>query len=254
MLAACVELPRRRVDSLPERGYPACDESSPPASGAVAERTLRAGPVMTEQSVIETFSFGPRACHFVYTGHEEWAMGASDLEIVFDAQLRPLRAYKRSTAPGPQAPAARTDIRVFELRGPHVELTRRRPLAALERLVYRATTPAVVIATGRGALTPWIQRAHLSVGGRLRESALDIREDVEVIRDVTLRREDDRDDPLLGHVRVYTIYGREPIYTDDDDVVIGDMMGLVLGNLVERPRDPAVLTDGPPSPQHPFGE
>jgi hypothetical protein len=252
MVVACVEMPRHAVDSLPDRGYPNCNDGASDVAHESVERVLRAGPVMTEQSVVETFSFASRACHYVYTGREDWALGATELEIVFDADRRPLRAYKRSTAPGPQPPAARTDVRVFDLRGPHVELTRRRPLGQIERLVYRAPTPSVIIATGRGALTPWIQRAHLAVGGRTRESALDIREDIEIIRDVTLHREEDRDDARLGHVRVYTIYGREPVFTDDHDLVIGDMMGLVLADMVDRPRDPPVVTDGPANPQHPF--
>jgi hypothetical protein len=31
------------------------------------------------------------------------------------------------------------------------------------------------------------------------------------------------------------------------------MMGLVPASMVDRPRDPPVVTDGPPDPQHPFG-
>ncbi len=252
-LASCVEMPRERVRSLADRGYPTCAEGAAAAQVDPVERELRAGPGTTEQSVVETFSLAAAGCHVVYTGHEEWAMGALDLDIVFDADRRPLRAYRRSTAPGPQSPDARTDVRVFDLRGPHVELTRRAPLGEIEWLVYRAPSPGVIIATGRGALTPWIQRSHLAVGGRVRESALDIRESIEIIRDVTLHREDDRDDSRIGHVRVYTIYGREPVYTDDHDVVIGDMMGLVPSNLVDRPRDPPVVTDGRPTPRTPFG-
>ncbi|MFO0680621.1 MAG: hypothetical protein U0234_01155 [Sandaracinus sp.] len=253
LVLGCIEMPRERVASLPDRGYPACEEGAAPATQASVSRELRAGPVMTEQSVVESFSLEARGCHVVYTGHEEWAMGSTDLEIVYDATRRPLRVYMRSTAPGPQAPAARTDVRVYDFRGAHVELTRRAPLAEIERLQYRAPTPGVVIATGRGALTPWIQRAHLAVGEQVREPVLDIRERVEIIRDVTLRREEDRDDSRIGHVRVYTIYGREPVYTDDADVVIGDMMGLVPAALVTRERDPVVPTDGPPSPRAPFG-
>jgi hypothetical protein len=252
MASACIEMPRERVETLADRGYPTCPGDATLAQVEPVQRELRAGPVMTEQSVVETFSLTADHCLVVYTGHEEWAMGATDLEIVYDADRRPLRAYRRATAPGPHAPSARTDVRVFDLRGPHVELMRRAPLGEIERLVYRAASPGVIIATGRGALTPWIQRSHLSVGGRVRESALDIRERIEIVRDVTLRREEDRDDSRIGHVRVYTIYGREPIYTDDHDVIIGDMMGLVPASLVDRPRDPPVLTDGPPTPREPF--
>jgi hypothetical protein len=253
LATACIQMPRERVETLADRGYPTCAEGAPPAQVDPVDRELRAGPVMTEQSVVETFSLRAAGCHVVYTGHEEWAMGATDLEIVYDADRRPLRAYRRATAPGPHEPAARTDVRVFDLRGPHVELVRRAPLAEIERLVFRAASPGVIIATGRGALTPWIQRSHLGVGERVRESALDIRERIEIVRDVTLRREADREDGRIGHVRVYTIYGREPIYTDDQDVIIGDMMGLLPSSLVDRPRDPIVLTDGPPNPRDPFG-
>lgn len=252
ILISCVEMPRHAVETLADRGYPTCPEGAAPANVDPIRRALRAGPNMTEQSVLEAFSLAARDCLVVYTGLEEWAMGQTDLEIVFDADRRPIRAYRRATAPGPQSPAARTDVRVFDFRGPHIELLRRSPLGSIENLVYRAATPLVIIATGRGALTPWIQRSHLAVGERVRESALDIRERVEIVRDVTLRREDDRDDALIGHVRVYTIYGREPIYTDDHDVIIGDMMGLLPASLVDRPRDPPVITEGPPTPQDPF--
>lgn len=253
LLSACVEMPRDAVASLPDRGYPSCPAGAANVVADSVERSLRAGPVMTEQTVVESFSFGPRGCHLVYTGREDWAMGAEDLEIVYDAERRPIRAYIRQTAPGPQPARERTDVRVFDFRGEHVELTRRPLGGDLERLRYRAPTPGVILATGRGALTAWIQRAHLDVGGRLREPVLDVRERVEVVRDVTLRREPDRDDALIGHVRVYTVYGREPVYTDEHDVVIGDMMGLVPASLVTRPRDPPVATDGPPSPRDPFG-
>jgi hypothetical protein len=252
-LLACVEMPRQRVDALPDRGYPSCAPDAPTAAPIQVEGALRAGPVMREQSVVESFSIHDRGCHVVYTGHEEWSMGATDLEIVLDAERRPQRIYRRFTAPGGQEPARRTQVSVFDLRGEHVELTRRSPTGELERLLYRAPTPGVVIATGRGVLSLWLQRAHLAVGGRVREPALDIRESVEVVRDVTLARLEDRDDARLGRVRVYTIYGREPVYADENDVVVGDMMGLVPAAMVSAPLAPPTPTDGPPRPEDPFG-
>jgi hypothetical protein len=248
-LVACIQLPRERVASLADRGYPTCTDADSAAPPTALSRTLRAGPGMREPSAFETFELRSRGCHLVFTGHEEWAMGASDVEVVFDASLRPLRAYKRSTAPGPQDVAARTDTRIYDLRGEHVELRRRTPVGEIERFVYRAPSPAAIIGPGRGLLTAWFRRAHLEVGGRLRESVLDIRESVEVVRDVTLLRLEDRDDAQLGRrVRVYTIYGREPIYADEDDLVIGDMMGLLPAELVHTPMPTPMATDGPPSP------
>lgn len=95
----------------------------------------------------------------------------------------------------------------------------------------------------------WIRRAHLPVGGRLRETVLDIRESMEVVRDVTLLRLEDREDASLGRtVRVYSIYGREPFYADEDDVVIGDMAGLVPAERVRDPLPAASVTLGDPDP------
>jgi hypothetical protein len=252
-LASCIQLPRERVATLEDRGYPTCPEGSAAADAVSLSRTLRAGPGMREPSAYETFELRSRDCHVVFTGHEEWAMGASDLEVVFDASLRPLRAYKRSTAPGPQPVATRTDTRIYDLRGEHVELRRRGPLGEIERFVYRAPSPGAIIGPGRGVLSAWLRRAHLAVGGRLREPVLDIRESVEIVRDVTLLRLEDRDDEHLGRrVRVYTIYGREPIYADDDDFVIGDMMGLLPAELVHTPPPVPMTTDGPPRPSAPL--
>lgn len=248
-LACSIQLPRERVTTLPARDYLSCAEGEPAADPVLLARTLRAGAGMREPSAFETFELRSRACHIVFTGHEEWAMGASDVEVVFDASLQPVRAYKRSTAPGPQPIATRTDTRIYDFRGEHVEMMRRAPLGEIERFLYRAPTPHAIIGPGRGLLTAWFRRAHLSVGGRLRESVLDIREPIEVVRDVTLLRLADRDDERLGRrVRVYTIYGREPIYADDDDLVIGDMMGLLPAEMVHTPMPTPMGTDGPPSP------
>jgi hypothetical protein len=97
----------------------------------------------------------------------------------------------------------------------------------------------------------WLRRARLGVGGRSREAALDIRESMEVVRDVSLLRLADRVVPALGRsVRVYTIYGREPFFADDDDVVVGDLMGLVPAALVDSPVPPPVGEPSPPDPVH----
>jgi len=51
-------------------------------------------------------------------------------------------------------------------------------------------------------------------------------------------------------VRVYTIYGREPIYADEQDTVVGDMMGLVPARLSTVLPPIPLESDGPPDPAH----
>jgi hypothetical protein len=179
-------------------------------------------------------------------------MSTTDLDVVYDAQTQlPLRVWKRIAMPGPEAP--RIETRRFELRGDHVALAQRTLTGALEHWRLRGPVPTVVIGPGRGLLTMWLRRVRLPVGGRVRETALDARESMEVVRDVTLRRLEDRDDPILGRrVRIYTIYGREPIYADDDDIVIGDMMGLVPSELIGTPIPPPPIDPGPADPRAPL--
>ena len=64
-----------------------------------------------------------------------------------------------------------------------------------------------------------------------------------LIRDVTLQRVEARDVEGLGRVRVYTVYGREPVFTDENDVVVGDLMGLRLASAV-----PGEIPDPMPDP------
>jgi hypothetical protein len=42
-------------------------------------------------------------------------------------------------------------------------------------------------------------------------------------------------------VRVYTFYGQETVFTDDEDVVLGDLAG-------ERPSDSLTIPEPPPVP------
>lgn len=249
-LAACVAVPREQVDQLPDAPYPECPEPVGEVR-ELARRELRAGPVMRESTVVESFSLVERGCHVVFTGSLDWNMGATDVEIVYDRELRPIRAWKRGTAPGPLSARERTDIRSYDFRGERLAMRRRAPTDELELWRFRLAPPAVVIGPGRGLLSVWLRRAHLEVGGRVREPVADIREPIEIIRDVTLTRHEDRDDPLLGHVRVYTIYGREPIFADEDDIVVGDLAGMVRSAIVRTPLPPPVPREGPADPRTP---
>lgn len=249
---ACVAPPRERVESLPDSPYPTCEDSEGAGSDReLARGELRAGPVMRESTVVETFSLEERGCHVVFTGTLDWNMGATDVEVVYDRELRPLRAWKRGTAPGPLTPRERTDIRSYDFRGERLVMRRRLPVESLELELwrFRLAPPAVIIGPGRGLISVWLRRAHLEVGGRVREAAVDIREPIEIIRDVTLTRHEDRDDPAIGHVRVYTIYGREPIFANDDDVVVGDLAGMQPSRFVHTPMPPPVPREGPANPR-----
>jgi hypothetical protein len=246
--AGCISPPRERVEQLPETPYPSCPD------GEAAERPLfagelRAGPAMREQSAVEHFRAVELGCHVVFTGSLDWDLGATDLEIVYDRDLRPLRAWKRSTSPGPLEASRRTDVRAYDFGGDRLVMRRRGPADELELWRFRWAPPSVIIGPGRGLLSVWLRRAHLAVGGRVREPAVDIREASEVVRDVTLQRYEDRDEPGIGRVRVYTIYGREPIFADENDVVVGDMMGMRPSATVAGPLPPAVPRDGPPDPR-----
>lgn len=206
--------------------------------------------MMRDDSITERFEVAARGCHVVFFMRQEWALGATDIEVVYDRALNPLRVWRRATAPGPMPVARRTDIRRYDLRGERVEMLDREQDGEISRFLIGRGIPRVVLGAGRGLVTMWLRRARLEVGGRVREPVLDIRQTPERIRDVTLMRLEDRDDALLGRVRVYTIYGREPIYADDHDTVVGDMMGLVPARLATVPPPPPLASDGPPDPAH----
>ncbi|MDQ3034747.1 MAG: hypothetical protein M3Y87_20215 [Myxococcota bacterium] len=250
-LIGCIRPPRERASEGVDHGYPSCGQGALPEGERIATGFLRAGPVMSSPSVVERFEVRRRDCLEVFSGRQDWALSSIDLEVVYDAEtLLPLRVWKRIGSPGLRGGAPRVDVRRFELRDTdRVALTQRRVDGELEHWRIRGPIPRVIIGPGRGVLTMWIRRARLPVGGRLRETALDVRESMELIRDVTLLRLEDRDDPTIGRrVRVYSIYGREPFYADENDVVIGDMMGMLPGELVRDPMPtPSVVLD-PPDP------
>jgi hypothetical protein len=250
-LAGCPRLPRERVETIAERPYPICAEGDPPAVVDAVVRDLRAGPVMRDDTVVEHYEYAARECHVVFSMRQEWAMGSTDMEVLFDRDLNPLRVWRRATAPGPQPVALRTEFRRYDLRGERVEMLQRTGDGSETRFLVGTGIPHVVLGAGRGIVTAWLRRSHLEVGGRVREPVLDIRETPERVRDVTLMRLEDRDDPVLGLVRVYTIYGREPIFADDTDAVVGDLMGLLPAERVSTPRPPPLTSDGPPNPHVP---
>ncbi|MFO0624236.1 MAG: hypothetical protein U0325_01350 [Polyangiales bacterium] len=237
------------VDRATELPYPTCDGGAPTDVTRV-ERAMRAAPDALEPDVSERFTLAERGCLRVLASRQDWHMNVSEVEVVYDARGIPLRAWKRMTIPGDPRGARGADIRRYELRTPEVVITRRAPGGARTFELLRGERPTVVIAPGRGVLTAWIQRAHLAPGERVREVALDMRELLERIRPVTLRRESDMDHPGIGRrVRVYTVYGRETVFTDDDDVVIGDLGGMRPAERVPGPAPSPLPTPEPPDPE-----
>lgn len=248
--AGC-EPPRREVRSLPDLGYPTCDGSPLPEGEVVASVVLRSGPTMREQEVVERFEIRERGCATVVRVSQEWPLGTADLDVVFDRDLSPLRIWKRTTMPNANGQVGHVDVSVFELRTDPVGLVHRGPARDLERFELRGPRPRAVIGPGRGLLTMLFRRAHLEEGGRVREHVIDVREPIAVIREVTLQRLADRDVEGLGRVRVYTIYGREPVFTDENDVVVGDLFGLRDARTVEGAIPDPMPDPGPIEPTSP---
>jgi hypothetical protein len=225
-LASCsdCEGTRREVGALPDLPYPSCDGELPEGE-LVAADTLRAGPNMRAEDVVERFEIRRRDCLTVVRVSQEWSLGTADLDVVYDEELLPLRVWLRTTIPDAHSQVGHLTVARFELRTPSVGMTRRGP-DGTERVELIGPRPRAIIGPGRGLLSMWLRRARLPENGRVREPVLDVREPVAVIRDVTLQRLEDQEVEGVGRVRVYTIYGREPIFANDDDVVIGDMQGM----------------------------
>jgi hypothetical protein len=201
----------------------------------LADVVLRSGSTMREQRVVERYEIRRRGCAIVARVEQEWPLGTAQLDVVFDANGLPLRVLRRTTMPDRSGPLGHVDTRVLELRTEPVGVVHRASSGAVERYQLLGAQPRAVIGPGRGLLTVWLQRARLAVGGRLREWVLDVREPVPLLREVTLQRRADQQVEGLGSVRVYTIFGREPVFADEHDVVIGDMFGLRRADAVEGP-------------------
>ena len=213
------------------------------------ERTLRSGPDMLRRDVVEHFETRSAGAHQLALVRQESPSGTADVHVVYDAHGLPIRVWRRFTTPSSDDPVGRVDLRVYALGGDEVRLARLNPDGSREGAGIPGPRPRVVIGPGRGLLSVWIQRAHLEVGGRLRESALDVTEPLAVLRDVTLIRHEGREVEGLGLVRVYTIYGREPVFTDEDDVIVGDLLGLREASTVAGPLPDPMPDPGPFDPR-----
>ena len=229
--AGCGRRQHFAVERVDELAYPGCaDGSDRGAPEVLAEERFRSGPTDTRGVLLERTRVERRGCLRVVTLRQVTGMQIADVEAVYDENLLPLRLWRRYAVPQPGKGAASTDLKRFDFRTPELSVKHRDEHAKIDFEVLRGKGGAPVralIGPGRGLLTIWLWRAKLEVGQKLRERVLDFR-GIEVLRDVTLMRHEDRDDAALGRrVRVYTIYGREPFFADENDVVLGDLAGLL---------------------------
>jgi hypothetical protein len=250
-----------QVEVAPELAYPSCtDAGAPDAEKVVASGQLRSGPFSQEKDVVERFTIGETSCGSVFRARQEWHLEGDDVVVVYDESLTPIWAWKRATIPGSSKPDGNADIRRYELRAGDVFIKKRTPegVVATEKLLPggRMKAPAgarvgAVIGPGRGIASMWIRRAKLAVGDKSRELVLDFRSSVETLEMATLERNEDRFEPSLGKtLRVYTFFGRETVFTDEHDVVVGDLAGMRPSASLPGPEPAPLPTFGEPDPVH----
>jgi hypothetical protein len=249
LTGGCKRFQRKHIPvaQVEELGYPTCAGKAPPAGELIASEHLRSGPVHPDKQVDERYAIKRRGCLFAVEVRQEWPLGTSDVEVLYDQNLLPLRIWKRMTLPGIERAGERADIRRYELRSDPVTIKMRSMAGQIGFEQLLGGKPKVVIGPGRGLLGMWIKRAKLKVGEKVRELAIDVR-GLEKIELVTLLREADMQHPELGAVRAYTFYGRETVFVDAQDMVVGDLMGLRADRVLHTPPPPALPRYGVPDP------
>jgi hypothetical protein len=264
-LAATLLLGCRRkhvpVESEPELGYPTCGDAGAPDVGAtLAHGKLRAGPIAADRNVTETFDLRRTACGYTFTSRQEWPLAIADVEVHYDAAYAPIWAWKRLTIAASQRPDGNADIRRYELRTGDVFIKRRDASGeiTLQKLLPGGRMQApegghvgAVVPPGRGGITPWLKRARLPVGGKTQDLVLNFRDMVEALEVGTLERQQDMVQEDMGRtVRVYTFFGKETVFADENDVVIGDLAGMRPAESVSPPEPPSLPMFGGPDPVH----
>jgi hypothetical protein len=122
-------------------------------------------------------------------------------------------------------------------------MTERRGDEVVHREI-RGEPPIAVVGPGRALLTAWIRASGLEPGEATRGPVLDMRELFENIDTVALRRDPNRfEESLDREVQVWTVYGRESVFTDADGFPLGDLAGL-------RPTDTLDSPEPDPVPMH----
>jgi len=249
------------VDSVPELGFPACSDAGVDEAGTVVgQGHLRAGPTAADQNVAERFELRRTSCGYAFHSRQEWPLAISDIEVRFDASLTPLWAWKRLTIAGSKREDGNADTRRYDLRTGDVFIKHRdaEGQLTLEKLLPggRMSVPAgakvgAVVGPGRGVITAWLQRAKLPVGGKTKELVLDFRDMIESLEEGTLERNPDVYEPSLEKsVRAYTFFGKETVFADENDIVIGDLAGMRPSDSLKTPDLPPLPTYGKPDPVH----
>jgi hypothetical protein len=249
------------VETVPELGYPGCGDGGVDDGGQiVGQGHLRAGPLSVEKNVVERFDLRRTRCGYTLTARQEWPLAIADVEVRYDPELRPLWAWKRMTIAGSKREDGNADIRRYELRTGDVFIKRRDPggSVTLEKLlpggrarIPEGATLGAVVGPGRGVITAWLKRAHLPPGAKTHDLVLDFRDMVESLEEAALERHEDQFDPSLGRtVRVYTFFGRETVFADDNDVVVGDLAGMRPSATLTTPEPEALPMYGGPDPVH----
>ena len=227
-LAAC-QPKHVEVGEEPELDYPSCAAERlavEPVAGTVTRGALQAAEGMIERGLVERYEIRKLSCGYRYRATQAWAGGHTEVEMVYDPAWRPLRAWRRMSAPGPRG-TERLDVRRYELRTPEPRIRKVTIEGVLGFEHLRGKFPQILVAPSRASLVPWVRSAHLEAGQKQRLPALDFRERLEKVRDVTLKREADRYHPEFGkNVRVYTLYGREAYFFDEEDGLLGDLAGM----------------------------
>ena len=155
-------------------------------------------------------------------------MQTSDVEALYDAELRPIRVWRRNTLGVSKRPDGNADIKLFELRTTPIGVKHRGDDGKIDFEELRAPAkPEVLVGPGRGIVSLWLRKAHLAPGEKTHAIGFDFR-GVEKVERMALERFPDRRIDFLGRTaRVYTYFGKETVFANDDDVVIGDLAGLV---------------------------
>jgi hypothetical protein len=249
------------VETVPELGYPTCGDAGVDEPGIVAgQGRLRAGPLSVEKNVVERFELRRTSCGYAFHSRQEWPLAIADVEVRYDATLTPVWAWKRMTIAGSPRADGNADIRRYELRtgdvfikhrDDHGELTMEKLLPGGRMTVPAGAKVGAVVGPGRGVITAWLQREKLPVGGKTQELVLDFRDMIESLEEGTLVRNPDLYEPSLGKtVRAYTFFGKETVFADENDVVIGDLAGMRPGDSLKTTEPPALPMYGAPDPVH----
>ena len=250
LVTGCKGPKRTTVEHVARIPYPDCGRGPLPEGEVLASGTLRPG-VARGQGYLERYEIRRRDCLVVATARIETALELTDLEIVYDASGKPLRVWRRNTLAVTPQRDGNQDIALYELRGAIPTLIHRRPDGSVEYQTLAGGRPVAIITRARGLLTPWIRASALAPGESVHDVVIDLDTPDLIRADVMLRREADLPRAELGGtVGVYTVYGRDAVFTDATGAVIGDLSGLVPAERIPGPLPLPQPMYGGPDPVH----